>query len=255
MSWLEGVVSGCTVPPHIKVRHHYIALGNEGDGFVVTLIPKSDHAPHQVVVHGKYQYQYYIRAGSSFEHTPHAVLAGMFGRRPQPDVDNRFLVHPAELVVEDEEKRVRVTWDFLLRNKGVGLASDIFISLMIYHSIGKNCQVFFEALNRNCWVETFSLGGRRVTLVSKPDFRLPPDSDVESLRMGMLILPPFENKLEVNGICGCGQAPSCKIRIENDGEAVKNLYYDFLEKCDKGLLTVDVAHSFAIGLMNQKDGK
>ena len=95
VSWLEGIVSGCTVPPHTKVQHQDIILdGKTGNGFVVTLIPKSNHAPHQVV--GKYHY--YIRAGSNFVHTPHAVLAGMFGRRPQPDVYHNYSVLPAEII-------------------------------------------------------------------------------------------------------------------------------------------------------------
>jgi hypothetical protein len=50
-SWLEGAVSGCTVPPHSRVRHEAIerAEPNAGGGFVATLIPKSLRAPHQCV--------------------------------------------------------------------------------------------------------------------------------------------------------------------------------------------------------------
>ena len=48
-SWLEGVVSGCTVPPHGGVQHHAIELDKTNKGFVVTYVPQSNHAPHQVV--------------------------------------------------------------------------------------------------------------------------------------------------------------------------------------------------------------
>lgn len=89
-SWLEGAVSGCTIPPHSGVRSQPISLDGQGNGFVVTLIPKSNCAPHQVV--GKLQY--YIRAGSDFVPAPHQVLAGMFGRRPQPTVFAMFTVVP-----------------------------------------------------------------------------------------------------------------------------------------------------------------
>jgi predicted HTH transcriptional regulator len=74
-SLLEQATSGLTVPPHATVRHHSIA-----EGFVVTLIPSGLHAPYQTVG----DLSYYIRAGSNFARAPHAVLAGMFGRRPQP---------------------------------------------------------------------------------------------------------------------------------------------------------------------------
>jgi hypothetical protein len=94
LSWLEGAVSGCTIPPHSGVRHHYISINEKDEGFVISYIPKSVHAPHQVV--GKNQY--YIRAGSNFVPTPHAVLEGMFGRRPQPHVYHTFVIGPAEFI-------------------------------------------------------------------------------------------------------------------------------------------------------------
>ena len=39
-SWLEGVVSGCTIPPHPGVRHHAIEVEG-GEGYVVTYVAKS----------------------------------------------------------------------------------------------------------------------------------------------------------------------------------------------------------------------
>ena len=139
VSWLEGIVSGCTVPPHTKVQHHDVIIdGKIGNGFVVTLIPKSNHAPHQVAthgVHGKSQYHYYIRAGSNFEHTPHAVLAGMFGRRPQPDVYNSYLIYPAEII----EEKIRLQIGFVVRNRGLGIASDLFMNVMVISIPGSNC--------------------------------------------------------------------------------------------------------------------
>ncbi len=87
LSWLEGSVSGCTIPPHSRVQHHCIVKPGEDIGYVITLIPKSNHAPHQVVGSLKYL----IRAGSDFVPTPHSVLAGMFGRRPQPRVFNMYI--------------------------------------------------------------------------------------------------------------------------------------------------------------------
>lgn len=47
-SWLEGAVSGCTVPPHPIVQHHAIE-SSSGRGFVTTYIAKSYYAPHQCI--------------------------------------------------------------------------------------------------------------------------------------------------------------------------------------------------------------
>jgi len=76
LSWLEGAVSGCTAPPHPRVQHVAIESSTDReDGFVLTYISKSYLAPHQCLK----PLQYYIRAGSDFVPTPHAVLMGLFG--------------------------------------------------------------------------------------------------------------------------------------------------------------------------------
>jgi hypothetical protein len=64
-SWLEGAVSGCTIPAHPHVQHHPIELNDgSGKGYVVTLFPRSFLAPHQMITGGEYKYFY--RAGSAF---------------------------------------------------------------------------------------------------------------------------------------------------------------------------------------------
>ncbi|MDD4557167.1 MAG: putative DNA binding domain-containing protein, partial [Alphaproteobacteria bacterium] len=45
LSWLESAISGCTIPSHNRVRNHIISEDENGDGFVATLIPKSELAP------------------------------------------------------------------------------------------------------------------------------------------------------------------------------------------------------------------
>jgi hypothetical protein len=93
VSWLEGVVSGYTVPAHPLVRHTAVE-SSPGLGFAVSHIPKSYLALHQCLK----PLQYYIRAGSDFVPTPHAVLEGLFGRRPQPFVFHMWTIQPAKLV-------------------------------------------------------------------------------------------------------------------------------------------------------------
>ncbi|MFQ6111613.1 MAG: helix-turn-helix domain-containing protein, partial [Nitrospinota bacterium] len=91
LSWIEGVVSGCTVPAHPLVRHKAIEIPGKDTGFVITHIPKSYLAPHQCL---KPRLQYYIRAGSDFLPTPHAVLSALFGRHPQPFVFHMWTLPP-----------------------------------------------------------------------------------------------------------------------------------------------------------------
>ena len=48
-SWIEGAISGCTVPPHSKVQNTAIIDESQINGYLVTLIPKSINTPHQML--------------------------------------------------------------------------------------------------------------------------------------------------------------------------------------------------------------
>jgi len=254
VSWLEGIVSSCTVPPHTKVQHHDVIIdGKTGNGFVVTLIPKSNHAPHQVVthgVHGKSQYHYYIRAGSNFEHTPHAVLAGMFGRRPQPDVYHEYCINPAEII----EEKIRLQIGFRVRNGGLGIASDLFMNVMVISIPGSNCDCSCCEVNDSYWFSQITKGINRgqiiVNVINREGIRLAPEVSYNTFSMSIFITPPFSGKLIIDGICGCGQSPSYKFRIENDSKTIEKLYDDFIEKSKKYILTDEEKHNLAISLLN-----
>ena len=173
VSWLEGAISGCTVPPHTTVQNKAIVT-NQDHGFVVTLIPKSNHAPHQVALHGKYQHNYYIRAGSNFERTPHAVLAGMFGRRPQPHVFHRYVLGHAELVNE----KIKFDVGLMIHNEGPGIARDLFMNLLIKSVPGINCGASIALTDYDSWTCQQSFGIHFST-ISKNGVRVPPESHVQ----------------------------------------------------------------------------
>lgn len=86
-SWLQGAVSGRKIPTHPHVEHHPIDAGS-GNGFVISLIKKSQLVPHQCVT----DYKYYMRAGSSFRPIPHSLIMGLMGRRPQPRILHNSVV-------------------------------------------------------------------------------------------------------------------------------------------------------------------
>jgi hypothetical protein len=91
---IESAVSRATIPPHAGVRTLFIGDGGDATaGFVATLVPQADEGPLRAVVGD----QYLLRAGSAFMPVPHDVLAGMFGRRPQPVVHLNVISHPARL--------------------------------------------------------------------------------------------------------------------------------------------------------------
>jgi hypothetical protein len=116
----DGAVGGLTLPAHSGVDN--ITLINPGrtDGFVISFVPAGFHVPYQTLFPKE---EYYIRAGSNFLPTPHAVLAGLFGRHPQPVVSPITRFRSVELV---QGQLVRINLDVAARNTGRGFADDMF---------------------------------------------------------------------------------------------------------------------------------
>ena len=96
---MENDISGCTIPSHNKVRNHIISVDENGDGFIATYIPKSDIAPLMTTTGNTI----YIRSGSNNVPAPYSVIAGMFGRRPQPNVELIFADKSLEVLENADE--------------------------------------------------------------------------------------------------------------------------------------------------------
>ena len=226
-SWLEGAISSCTIPPHQKVKHHTILNKDNKTGYVITFIPKSNHAPHQVISAGKGQYQYFIRTGSDFTPTPHAVLSGMFGRRPQPSV---FIMYGMSLpeVIDASSPKLRVELGLQVANGGMGIASDVFMNINIVESPGGGCSLQIQPQDTTNWM-MWNAFGVKFTAISNKDIRLPPDAILQPMALIFTISPPFKGNLIIEGICGCGQAETFSFTMGNDSKKLEELYYKYFE--------------------------
>lgn len=242
---LQGAVSGCTIPPHNRVEHHPVPCA-DGRGFVVTLVPKSDYAPHQMV--GKLQY--FIRAGSDFVPTPHQVLAGMFGKRPQPNVFYMFIVSPAR----NEGNKIIFEYGIIITNRGPGIAKDLYLSCMVYEGLGDNSKISWNLNDLNNWTGNSALG-RQISIISNVGIRLPPQSHLQPLILRLEIVPPFSESLSIKGSVGCSEAPSFKLEIENSKDEVNNIYDEYFEKLRNHELTDSIRHNLASNLLNIESGK
>jgi hypothetical protein len=242
---LQGAVSGCTIPPHGKVEHYAINSGDDC-GFVATLIPKSDYAPHQMV--GKLQY--FIRAGSDFVPTPHQVLAGMFGKRPQPNVFNMFTMNPAK----HEAEKIIFEYGILVTNKGPGIAENLYFSCLIYEAFGDNSQVSWEFSDRVNWSGNFSFG-RQISVISNVGVRLPPDSHLQPLLLRFEIEPPFTLPLSIKGSVGCGEAPSYKLEIDTSINLIEEIYNEYFRLKQNNELDTEKKHELASRLLNMDANK
>lgn len=228
VSWLQGAISAVTIPSHSGVLNKAILIGKGPMGFAVTFVPKSKDAPHQVNSSGKGQYGYFIRAGSDFVPTPHAVLAGMFGRRPQPSVFQMFLSSYPE-VIDLGVVQIKSTLGLQIANGGRGIASDLFMTLKAISKPGPTCKLTVETPDLNNWT-VWSFLDIHFTAISKGDIKLPPEAQLQPFVVTLILSPPFGTDLKIEGLCGCGQAPSFSFTIENKGSVIEQLYYDFISK-------------------------
>ncbi len=240
--WIEGAISGCTVPPHSKVQNIAIADQSGSNGFLITLIPKSINAPHQMLP----ERRYYIRAGSDFVPTPHDVLSGLFGRRPQPHVFPQFPSEPVEI----QGKRVKIKVGFLIRNEGPGIASNVFITLMLHKCPGPDGSISFQTSeDTQNWSGSWSFG-RHLSLIAKDGLRLPPTAHCQPVIMEAYIEPPFNNGFRLKGTVGSAESEPHTFFLESTAERIEFLYNDLLEKSAEGSLTDQDGYNFVTGFLN-----
>jgi hypothetical protein len=208
VSWIEHTLSGCTVPPHSTIRNHPIVRAESTTGgFVATLIPKSDRAPHQVTGRN----HYYIRA------------------RPQPHVFHHFTSWPAKI----DQHNIELTLGFEVFNAGPGIADDLFLNVTVLSVPGDQCKARLEAKDSTNWGGYFAYG-IQVNLISNVGVRLAPEARHMPLILHLSIVPPFTKELHIQGMCGAGSSPPYRFELRNTMDRISELY---------SLLTARVAAS------------
>jgi len=206
VSWLQGAISGCTVPAHPIVQHFAIPGAQPNAGFAATLIPKSFLAPHQCIS----PQQYFMRAGSDFVPVPHAVLQGMFGKRPQPDIFHMWAVGGFQVIpVMGPPQAITFQAGFLLSTNGPGLAHDIFVTAELGTPDAKS-ELKYGFRDKSIWDGSMALG-YRFSVVSKDTFKLAPGAIVQPFFLTYRLEPPFLSPLHVIVSFGHRDSPTTKI--------------------------------------------
>jgi hypothetical protein len=218
VSWLEGVVSGCTVPAHPLVRHTAVE-SSPGLGFAVSHIPKSYLALHQCLK----PLQYYIRAGSDFVPTPHAVLEGLFGRRPQPFVFHMWTIQPAKVVQQlTGLVAVECSIGFMLGSHGPGLARDLYVNLKIFPPKGAS-QGAVSISDQTNWTGQHAFGVMW-NLVSIDAFKLAPQSMTRPIVLQLSFAPPCESDFWYEITFGHQGSPVRKVEARVIPEVLQEAY-------------------------------
>jgi len=222
-SWLEGAISGCTVPPHPLVQNLEIESYDIETGFVVTYVPKSYLKPHQCVTPP----QYYIRSGSDFVPTPHAVLAGMFGSHPQPFVFHQWT--EPKVTIYHKENYVEFAIGFTLRSHGPGFAKDLYVSAKVAASKPEGpSNVCITLSDQHNWIEQYPKGAFK-NLVSKDSFKLAPGALTQPLMLEYTLIPPFLSELSYEITFGHATSPVRMIEGKADKETLQQAFDELLK--------------------------
>ncbi len=210
-------MSGCTLPAHGGVRNHAILVPGTADGYVVTLIPRSERAPHQVVG----THRYLMRAGSSFSPVPHGLLAGMFGRAPQPQLLQHYLVN--QILVKEDGIYFEV--GLVVANAGPGIARDVFVNLSVSGD-GGSSRVDVRYSSDQVWNRVTTFGGLH-SLITREGIRLPPESLVHPMVIALALHPPFESALTIRGLIGASGSVPQHFELATSQENLSAVHGEF----------------------------
>lgn len=219
LSWLENAISGCTIPSHNRVRNHIISVDKNGDGFVATYIPKSELAPLMTTMGNNI----YIRSGSNNVPAPYSVIAGMFGKRPQPNVeliiadknlevlDNAVedMVYPPSLD-NPPEKYLRLSFSICGENDSNVIARELYLSCSSTGKGGEYNKVRFSNYNQ---MDSIPGIEGQLNLITRPDLRLPPRGVIRFANMTIILSPYSEEDFLMDGVIGADHAAPKDFRV------------------------------------------
>ncbi len=233
LSWLEGAISGCTLPSHNKVRNHIIASDANGDGYIATYIPKSETAPLMSTVGNRI----YIRSGSNNVPAPYSVIAGMFGKRPQPNIDLIIENKKIEIIENADEdvlypksidnppeKYVKISFMLAAENNSNAIAREIYLSCNTRETGGDYNKVRFSANNQ---MDSVSGIEGQINLISRADLRLPPRGMLKFTDMSIVLAKEeIDEDFNIMGVIGAENAAPKDFRIRISQEKLKKFITD-----------------------------
>lgn len=231
ISLIEGAVSGCTLPPCSRIENIVVINDGENRGFVVTYVPKSNDAPHQVVGDNRY----YMRAGSSFSPVPHGVLAGMFGRRPQSNVSVHFSL--GNQVSSGNYFQFSMTVSAY--NDGPGIAYDPFF-LVAFESGPSNgaVDIGIEILDYKNWY-LIDIASVRTDAMSRDGFRIAPKSICPLFRYSFVVKGDVDRDILIKMQSGSSNGRRYSFNIESCKENMNSLYSEYLKASRNGVVDFD----------------
>ncbi|MGD9639064.1 MAG: helix-turn-helix domain-containing protein [Alphaproteobacteria bacterium] len=214
LSWIENSVSGCTLPAHKTVQSTIIGEKDDETGYIATLIPKSNFAPLMAS-----DSKYYIRAGSSTQNAPPSVLAGMFGRRPQPYIFVDFVSRSFKVY----QNTLEITFMIQAINDSNFIARELYFTCNV---IERACEKFGLHFSPSDGMQVMSYIPNHYSSVSSDDFKLPPQGKINLATISIKIDPPVTNSFVFEGVVGAGNSLPKNFRLRIEKDALRRLVDD-----------------------------
>jgi hypothetical protein len=226
MAMLENAVGACTVPPYGGVENLLVKVG--GLEVVATYVSKSLLTP----LRDLHADRYYVRVGDSFRPIPHDVLAGMFGRRPQPELGGRW----NDLHTRVNSGSITSSAPFRLKNNGPGIARDLYVNLHIDFSIARaQSNVYgeptvspFNNWSRDELRDPGSSTGSW-SFGSPDGVKLAPDFETAVFALQIEFSESFTGPLKFRLSFGHGQSPTTIIEVVRDNADFRRLYAETVQ--------------------------
>ena len=214
LSWIENSVSGCTLPAHKTVQNIIIGEKSDDTGFIATLIPKSNYAPLMAS-----DSKYYIRAGSSTQNAPPSVLAGMFGRRPQPYIFLDFVSRSFKV----NQNTIEIVFMIQAINDSNFIARELYFTCNI---IERACEKFGLHFAPADGMQIMSYIPNHFSSVSSDDFKLPPQGKINLATISIKIDPPITSDFVFEGVVGAGNSLPKNFRLRIEKNTLRHIVDD-----------------------------
>lgn len=212
LSWIENAISGCTIPSHNRVRNHLISVDKKGDGYLATYIPKSEVAPLMTTMGSAI----YIRSGSNNVPAPYAVIAGMFGRRPQPNMELMISDKKIEILdnaAEDmiyppsmenpPEQYIKLSFSIRGKNESGVIAREMYLSCTTSSKGSEYSKIRFSNYNQMDFIPGIE---GQLNVITRPETRLPPRGVLKFTNMEIVLSPYIDDDLLIDGVLGADHA-------------------------------------------------
>ena len=126
--------------------------------------------------------RYFIRGRVELRARPGGLIAGLFGRKPQPVIQQSYLIPNKPLV--EMVGSVKTQIGIVLKNLGLGIAEDLFENLKVASHPGLRCEIAFDiAKEPEVWWGRYALA-QEVHVIARPGYLLPPEALVKRAYCG-----------------------------------------------------------------------